>query len=67
MSPSGTDHLARSRRNRFTAVRLNREVELRDDANWVARMLRNPDTRLVPLWRSRSLLERHADGTLAIY
>jgi NAD+ diphosphatase len=67
MSPSGTDHLARSRRNRFTAVRLNREVESRDDANWVARMLRNPDTRLVPLWRSRSLLERHADGTLAMY
>jgi len=61
------DHLARSRRNQFTAVRLNREVELRDDAKWIAETLVNPDTRLVPLWRSRSLLERGADGTIAIY
>ena len=67
MSASGTDHLARSRRNRFTAVRLNREVELRDNAKWVAETLVNPDTRLVPLWRSRSLLERGADGTIAVY
>jgi NAD+ diphosphatase len=67
MSVSSTDHLARSRRNQFTAVRLNREVELRDDAKWAAETLANPDTRLVPLWRSRSLLERGADGTIAIY
>lgn len=61
------DHLARSRRNQFTAVRLNREVELRDDAKWVAETLANPNTRLVPLWRSRSLLKRSDDGTIAIY
>ncbi len=67
MQTSGTDHLARSRRNRFTAVRLNREVELRDDATWVTETLTKPNTRLVPLWRSRSLLERSADGTTAIY
>ena len=67
MKASGTDHLARSRRNQFTAVRLNREVELRDNAQWVAETLVKADTRLVPLWRSRSLLERGADGTLAIY
>jgi NAD+ diphosphatase len=67
MNTSATDHLARSRRNRFTAVRLNREVELRDDARWVAETLTQPDTRLVPLWRSRSLLERGCDGTVAIY
>jgi len=59
--------MARSRRNRFTAVRLNREVELRDDLHWVARTLKDPNTRLVPLWRSRSLLERGDDGTIAIY
>ena len=59
--------MARSRRNQFTAVRLNRETELRDDAQWVAKTLANPDTRLVPLWRSRSLLERNTDGTVAIY
>jgi len=67
MAASGTDHLARSRRNQFTAVRLNREAELRDDAKWVTRTLTDPNTRLVPLWRSRSLLERNADGTIAIY
>lgn len=61
------DHLARSRRNKFTAVRLNREVELRDDAGWVATTLTDPNTRLVPLWRSRSLLKRGAEGTIAIY
>ena len=67
MTASGTDHLARSRRNQFTAVRLNREVELRDDTKWVAETLARPNTRLVPLWRSRSLLERGADGTIAVY
>lgn len=67
MKASGTDHLARSRRNQFTAVRLNREAELRDDAQWVARTLTDSNTRLVPLWRSRSLLERNTDGTIAIY
>jgi len=61
------DHLARSRRNQFTAVRLNRDVELRDDTQWVAKTLAKADTRLVPLWRSRSLLERDDDGTTAIY
>jgi len=64
---SGMDHLSRSTRNRFTAVRLNREVELRDDAQWVAAALTTPGTRLVPLWRSRSLLERGDSGTIAIY
>jgi len=67
MSASGTDHLTRSRRNQFTAVRLNREAELRDDALWVARTLVDPHTRLVPLWRSRSLLARNSGGTVAIY
>lgn len=67
MNASGMDHLARSRRNQFTAVRLNREVELRDDAKWVAKTLANPNTRLVPLWRSRSLLKRSDEGTIAIY
>jgi NAD+ diphosphatase len=67
LNAPGTDHLARSRRNRFTAVRLNREVELRDNSQWIATTLTNPNTRLVPLWRSRSLLERSPDGTTAVY
>ncbi len=67
MKASSRDHLTRSKRNRFTAVRLDREVELRDDAKWVANTLADPNTRLVPLWRSRSLLERNDEGTIAIY
>jgi len=67
MPVSGLDHLARSRRNRFTAVRLDRDVEHRDDPAWVAAALARENTRLVPLWRSRSLLERSADGSTAIY
>jgi NAD+ diphosphatase len=67
VNASGTDHLTRSRRNQFTAVRLNRKVELRDDARWISETLKKPETRLVPLWRSRSLLQRNADGTLAVY
>lgn len=67
LNASGLDHLARSRRNRFTAVRLDRDVERRDDAQWVRSTLGNPDTRFVPLWRSRSLLERNAAGTTAVY
>ena len=61
------DHLARSRLNRFTAVRLDRDVDRRDDAEWVAASLTNPDTRLVPLWRNRSLLESGPEGTVAVY
>lgn len=67
MTATAKDHLARSSRNQFTSVRLNRETELRDDAQWVAKTLTSPNTRLVPLWRSRSLLERNIEGTLAIY
>jgi NAD+ diphosphatase len=67
MKVSGTDHLTRSKRNQFTAVRLNREVELRDDAVRVAAILEKPETRLVPLWRGQSLLVPDSKGTLAMY
>ena len=61
------DHLALSRLNRFAAVRLDRDVDRRNDADWATAALKNPATRLVPLWRSRSLLQRGADGTIAVY
>ena len=67
MNAFNVDHLACSRRNQFTAVRLNRDVELRDDLSWVNQTLTRPNTRLVPLWRSRSLLQRDDEGTTAIY
>jgi NAD+ diphosphatase len=67
VNASNLDHLGRSTRNRFTAVRLNRDAELRDDSDWVKQTLSKSNTRLVPLWRSRSLLQRDADGTIAVY
>ncbi|MGD9264314.1 MAG: NAD(+) diphosphatase [Lysobacterales bacterium] len=67
MQTGKTDHLARSTRNRFTAVRLDREVERRNDAAWVAATLQDPGTRLVPLWRSRCLLQKENGGMLAVY
>ena len=67
VSASSTDHLARSKRNQFTSVRLDRRVELRDDGKWFAETIINPDTRLVPLWHSRSLLERNDESTIAVY
>ncbi len=61
------DQLSRSNKNRFTSVRLDRLVEHRDDSEWVIKALQAPDAHLVPLWRSRSLLEKTDSGTLAIY
>jgi len=61
------DRISRSRINRFTSVRLDRLVEFRDDPDWVARALGGEDVYFVPLWRSRSLLERAATGTIAVY
>jgi len=61
------DQFSRSKKNRFTSVRLDRLVEGRDDGDWVERALQQPDAHLVPLWRSRSLLARDETGTLAVY
>jgi NAD+ diphosphatase len=61
------DRFSRSKNNRFTSVRLDRMVELRDQPERVAAALAADDARLVPLWRSRSLLARGEAGTLAVY
>lgn len=61
------DQYSRSKKNRFTAVRLDRLVEQRDDPDWVRQALTADDAHLVPLWRSRSLLERSDSGTIAVY
>lgn len=61
------DQRSRSKKNRFTSVRLDRLVEKRDDSEWVARALDSEDTHFVTLWRSRSLLARDDSGTLAVY
>ena len=61
------DHITRSRRNRFTSVRLDRLVEYREDAEWVKKARESVAARFVPLWRSRNLLSNTADGQIAVY
>ena len=61
------DRITRSRRNRFTSVRLDRLVEFRDDAEWVKNAQNSPAARFVPLWRSRSLLSSTELGQIAVY
>lgn len=61
------DQLSRSQNNRFTAVRLDRLVERRDDEQWLAEALEGRNARLVPMWRSRNLLSHDASGSLAVY
>jgi len=61
------DRISRSRRNRFTSVRLDRLVEYRDDTEWVNRALESQAARFVPLWHSRSLLASTDEGQIAVY
>jgi NAD+ diphosphatase len=61
------DQITPSKWNRFTSVRLDRLVEHRDDAEWVAQALVAEKAHYVPLWRSRSLLQRGDEGTIAVY
>lgn len=65
--PLSIDRYSRSKRNRFTSVRLDRMVERRDDNDWVEQALVADDAHYVPLWRSRSLLRSAEDGTIAVY
>jgi NAD+ diphosphatase len=61
------DRISRSRRNRFSSVRLDRLVEFRDDHDWVKHTLESEAARYVPLWHSRSLLAATDEGQLAVY
>ena len=61
------DQLSRSNKNRFTSVRLDRLVEYREDSEWVSKALKAEDAHYIPLWRSRSLLQKDESGTLAVY
>lgn len=61
------DRHSKSRRNRFTSVRLDRLVEQRDDRDWVRKALRSKKARFVPLWRSRSLIDDSGEEHIAVY
>lgn len=61
------DRHSKSRRNRFTSVRLDRLVEHRDDPDWVHATLQSEKARFVPLWRSRSLIDASGEAHIAVY
>ena len=61
------DRFSRSKRNRFTSVRLDRLVERRDDAEWFAAALTVTDAHYVPTVAQPQPSGKHRDGTLAVY
>ena len=50
----------------YTGAPLDRVSHLREDAAWVAARRRAKDTRLVPVWRSRSLVHTEDDRALIL-
>ena len=50
----------------YTGAPLDRISHLREDAAWVAARRRAKDTRLVPVWRSRSLVHTEDDRALIL-
>jgi NAD+ diphosphatase len=51
-----------SRPNAYSGSPLDRAVERREDAAWIAAALGHPDTLFVPVWRSRNLMRGVAEG-----
>ena len=52
------DHLRRSLLNTFGGWNGDRLVERRGDRDWINAALRDAETRLVPIWRARSLIDQ---------
>ena len=50
------DHLARSSRNYFSGLRLDRAHPRRFDKEWLEQRYYDPDTRLVPIWRMHGIV-----------
>jgi NAD+ diphosphatase len=61
------DQITPSRDNLFTSVRLDRLAEHRDDPEWVENALNSEEATLVPLWRSRNLIEGVGPEQQAVY
>jgi NAD+ diphosphatase len=51
-----------SRPNAYTGSPLDRASKRREDAEWIAEALADPDSLFVPVWRSRSLMKGVEDG-----
>src|SRR4051794_24996267 len=52
-----------SRPNAYTGSPLDRAALRREDADWIAAALADPDTLFAPVWRSRSLMKGVEAGT----
>lgn len=55
-------HLIAKKPNFYGFSGLDRSAHIREDEGWIDRLLGTPDTRLVPVWRSRSLIAEDAGG-----
>ena len=51
-----------SRTNAYTGSPLDRVSGRRDDSDWIAEMLADPETLFAPVWRSRSLMKGVEEG-----
>ena len=58
----GMSLILASRPNPYTGSPLDRAGQLRDDADWIAARLADPDTLFVPVWRARTLFRGVDDG-----
>jgi NAD+ diphosphatase len=58
---------SRSRDNPFSSVRLDRLVDRRDDAEWLAHTGQSSAAHYVPIWRGRNLISRAGDEQVAEY
>ncbi len=52
-----------SRANVYSSSPLDRIAHRREDPAWIAEKLADPESLFVPVWRTRSLVRRDADGT----
>ena len=52
-----------SRPNAYTGSPLDRAALRREDADWIAAALADPETLFAPVWRSRNLMRGVADGS----
>jgi NAD+ diphosphatase len=52
--------------NVFSGPYLDRVAHLRKDAEFIAGALSDPESALVPLWKSRNLVHRHSSGLSAV-
>src|SRR5258708_23223366 len=46
--------------NFYAGLALDRMTERRSDSAWIESLFRNPNSRLIPVWRSRSLIREGA-------